>query len=86
MDAFPTALAALDMSLYGQHDRLGLISIKEKNNPILYAHIIGHSNGTTDVSIAPGMPCLKDHDNTERPESTIQSIMKELITIIGKKT
>lgn len=85
IDVFPAALQELDMVLYGSSERLGLISIKQPNQSILlYAHIVEHSDESTSVTIAPGEPYLKDRDNTERPDSTIQQIQHKLETVLSK--
>lgn len=78
MDTLATALNQLDMPLHGRSDRLGLISISQESGPFLYAHFVEQSESTTDVSIAPGLSNLKDRDNSMRPDSTIQRIIKRM--------
>lgn len=86
MDALSAAVNKLDLQLHGRSNRLGLISINQKDKPMLYAHIVEHSDDTTDISFAPGRPLLKDADRSELPESTIQKILKTLETKISKNT
>jgi|SRR5699024_1007347 len=85
MDAFPAALAKLNMPQWGRSDRLGLISMKQKDEPFLYAHIVERSESSTDVFISPGISYLKDRGSTKRPDSKIERIMETLKAELNKK-
>lgn len=78
MEKLREIMPELDMNLVGYRQDLGLMSIKPKADVMLYAHIVELSDEKTKISIAPGLPYLKECNQSEIPESRITKILQKL--------
>ncbi|HET6528559.1 MAG TPA: hypothetical protein VFG39_07380 [Balneolaceae bacterium] len=85
MNSFPPALHAAEMPITGRNDELGLISFRESDDFMIYAHIVEESDQLTRVSVAPGLSYLSGHDPSEMPETTIEKVLKNVEQAMNEK-
>ena len=79
---FPDVIKNLDMQIIGCNNRLGIVSFRKQSEPLFYAHIVEQKDGKTQVSVAPGLPFLKEREQSEIPETRIKQILHELENLI----
>ena len=79
---FPDIFRNTDMQIIGCNKRLGIISFRKQSVPLFYAHVVEGKDGTTRISVAPGLSYLKEREQSEIPETEIKQILQELENLI----
>lgn len=78
MDKLKKVMPGLDSELVGFRCDLGLMSIKLVSELMLYVHIVQLDEEKTKIKIAPGLPNLKERDQSVVPKAAIAKILKRL--------
>lgn len=80
LDIFPDILDSAGMKLVGKNDELGLISFRNGGEHIYHAHITEEPDeeNSAAVTMAPGLPNMKDQDQSKLPKNNIRKVYLEL--------
>lgn len=78
MQSLPKAAKSMNLVPIGEKPILGLASFRLKTGEMLYAHCTSKSEAKTVIAIAPGLPNLEEHKQSELPISVINAFLDQL--------